>query len=182
MAAVHPIRDLGDLERMKEYLFRGNVKYYILFTIGLNTGLRISDILNLKVSDVRGKSHVTIVEKKSKKPKRFLINSELKADIDFFLKYTPDDRYLICGTRDRNKRMRTAQAYRMISDAAKYVGITDAVGTHTMRKTFGYHHYKKNKDIVMLMRLFNHSKPDTTLLYIGITDDEMDASLEGFHL
>lgn len=58
----------------------------------------------------------------------------------------------------------------------------DDIGTHTMRKTFGYHHYQKNKDIVALMEIFNHSKPKETKRYIGIQDDEIQESLEGFLL
>ena len=58
----------------------------------------------------------------------------------------------------------------------------DDIGTHTMRKTFGYHHYKRNKDVATLQMLFNHSASSITLKYIGITDDEIDKSLENFSL
>lgn len=47
---------------------------------------------------------------------------------------------------------------------------------------YGYHHYKRNKDVATLQMLFNHSAPSITLKYIGITDDEIDKSLEYFSL
>lgn len=58
----------------------------------------------------------------------------------------------------------------------------EAVGTHTMRKTFGYHYYKRTKDVATLMEIFNHSAPSITKRYIGITQDEIDKSLEDFML
>ncbi|WP_397540271.1 tyrosine-type recombinase/integrase [Rummeliibacillus pycnus] len=56
------------------------------------------------------------------------------------------------------------------------------MGTHTMRKTFGYHHYKQHKDVAVLQQLFNHSAPSITMKYIGVTEDEVDATMEDFSL
>ena len=61
--------------------------------------------------------------------------------------------------------------------AAEFVGL-DEIGCHTLRKTFGYHYYQKTKDIALLMYLFNHSKAEITLRYIGITDDMMDKAFD----
>lgn len=61
-------------------------------------------------------------------------------------------------------------------------GLNIVVGTHTMRKTFGYHHYKQNKDVAMLQMIFNHSNPRTTLRYIGIAQDEIEESYKNFIL
>jgi len=66
------------------------------------------------------------------------------------------------------------QAYRVLNDVAKCVGIKEKIGTHTLRKTFGYHAYNNGYDIAIIQKLFNHSSPSTTLRYIGITQDEMD--------
>ncbi|PFH99668.1 site-specific integrase, partial [Bacillus thuringiensis] len=73
------------------------------------------------------------------------------------------------------------QAYRIMNAAAEKVGL-DEIGTHTLRKTFGYHYYQKTKDVVMLQTIFNHSAPSITLRYIGIQQDEIDKSLEDFSL
>ncbi|MCF8011626.1 MAG: tyrosine-type recombinase/integrase [Clostridiales bacterium] len=62
----------------------------------------------------------------------------------------------------------------MLNEAARSVGVKDKIGTHTLRKTFGYHAFKKGYDITILQKLFNHSAPSITLRYIGITQDELD--------
>ena len=84
-------------------------------------------------------------------------------------------------SRKGNGPISTTQAYRALQKAAAALGRED-IGTHTMWKTFEYHHYKRNKDVATLQMLFNHSAPSLTLKYIGITDDEIDKSLENFSL
>ncbi len=78
MNTVQPIRDKRNIQDMKRYLKGKDEKYYIMFIIGINVGLRISDILTLKVSDVYEKEHDTIKEEKTKKNKRFLINKQMQ--------------------------------------------------------------------------------------------------------
>ncbi|MBO8430908.1 site-specific integrase, partial [Spirochaetes bacterium] len=56
------------------------------------------------------------------------------------------------------------------------------IGTHSMRKSFGYHHYKQFKDVAMLQMIFNHSSPQITLRYIGINQDQIDNSYRQFEL
>ena len=62
------------------------------------------------------------------------------------------------------------------------IGIDYKIGTHTLRKTFGYHHYKKFKDVALLQKIFNHSSPAITLRYIGIDQEEIDESYNNFIL
>ncbi len=70
------------------------------------------------------------------------------------------------------------RAYRIIMDTAENkAGLNINAGTHTLRKTFGYHHYKKYRDIAKLQAILNHSKPGETLDYIGITQEEADQSM-----
>ena len=64
---VEPIRNKKDLERIEEFLERHNKRNRLIFAIGINTGLRVSDILGLNVEDVDGKSYVEIKEKKNRK-------------------------------------------------------------------------------------------------------------------
>ncbi|WP_342668518.1 tyrosine-type recombinase/integrase [Cytobacillus solani] len=56
------------------------------------------------------------------------------------------------------------------------------IGTHTLRKTFGYHFYQKYKDVAVLQQIFNHSSPAVTMRYIGINQDIMDEAVDGFSL
>ena len=73
------------------------------------------------------------------------------------------------------------QAYRYIKKVAEELGI-DNFGMHSFRKTFGYFYYQETKDIVKLMQIFNHSSQQVTRRYIGLTQDEIDESLENFFL
>lgn len=73
-------------------------------------------------------------------------------------------------------------AYYILKKACKDAGLQEKIGTHTMRKTFGYHHYKKFKDVAMLQKIFNHSSPIITLRYIGIEQDQIDESYNNFIL
>src|SRR5699024_249536 len=75
----------------------------------------------------------------------------------------------------------TTQVYRILVGAGNYAGY-DYIGTHTMRKTFGYHHYKQYKDVATLQEIFNHDSPSVTRRYIGITQDEINKSLNYFRL
>ena len=79
-------------------------------------------------------------------------------------------------------RLDRSQVYRMLNEACKEVGIDVNIGTHSMRKSFGYHHYNQFKDVAMLQMIFNHSSPQITLRYIGINQDEIDNSYRQFEL
>jgi len=179
MNKVEPIRDTEKIEEMKKILKQKNYRDYLLFVIGINTGFRISDILNLKVRDVKDKRHIKIKEKKTGKVKKALINNKLKEDIADYIYFRNEEEYLF-KSREREKITRS-RAYQIIKEAARSVGLS-GIGTHSLRKSFGYHHYQRNKDIALLQNLFNHSSPSVTLDYIGINQDIMDQSVEDFYL
>lgn len=79
-------------------------------------------------------------------------------------------------------RLSRVTAYYTIKEACKRANLEEKFGTHTMRKTFGYHHYKKYKDVAMLQKIFNHSSPAMTLRYIGIEQEEINKSYKDFIL
>lgn len=180
MSTVEPIRNKKDVERVELYLKKQSARDHLLFVFGTNCGLRISDIVALNVGDVQNKTHIQIIEKKTGKFKKFPINAKLKPIFDDFTKGKNIDDALF-ETRFQN-RMDRFTAYRVIKAACNSVGLFEKVGTHTMRKTFGYHHYKKFKDVAMLQKIFNHSNPQITLRYIGIEQDQIDASYSNFIL
>lgn len=180
MNTVQPIRDKEIISRFKVELLKNGYRDYMLFVIGINTGLRISDILKLKVSDVKDKTHIIITEQKTDKNKRFLINSMLRKDIDQYIEGMSNDMYLFSSRKGDNPITRV-QAYRILNDVANRLGIEE-VGTHTLRKTFGYWHYKQHKDVAILQDIFNHSAPSVTLRYIGVNDDIKDKTIEDFYL
>ena len=152
----------------------------LLFTLGINSGLRISDILALDVQDVKDKKFIQITEKKTGKFKKIPINSKLRPMIFEFTKNKSPNSPLF-ETVFKNRLDRFA-AYEIIKTACKKAGIEGKIGTHTLRKTFGYHHYKKFKDVAILQKIFNHSSPSITLRYIGIEQDEIFESYENFIL
>ncbi|MGY0654120.1 site-specific integrase [Bacillus subtilis] len=178
---VQPLRTIDEINDMKWALRRfGTERDRFLFVFGINTGLRVSDIVPLKVGDVRGKQHVITREKKTGKVKRFYLNKALQDEINEYTYGMDDAEYLFLSRKGR-AYISTTQAYRVLTKAADMLG-RDDVGTHTMRKTFGYHRYKRNKDVATLQTLFNHSAPSITLKYIGITGVEVQATLEDFSL
>ena len=73
------------------------------------------------------------------------------------------------------------RAYKILNEAAQEIGLGE-IGTHSMRKTFGYWHYQKYKDVALLQHLFNHANSAVTLRYIGVNQDIMDQSVSDFFL
>ena len=181
MKKVEPIRDKEKIEAMKNELLKSGYRNFLLFVTGINTGLRISDLLNLKVKDVRDKTHIIIKEEKTQKTKKFLINNRLKEKLDKYIKNMYEEEYLFKSQKGNNKPISRVQAYRILRKAADEVGL-ESVGTHTLRKTFGYWHYQEYKDVAVLQELFNHSAPSVTLDYIGINQDVMDKTIQNFYL
>lgn len=178
---VQPIREMDKVYEMKNELLKSGYRNYMIFNMGINTGLRISDLLNLKVKDVKNKTHIILKEQKTGKSKRILINSNLKVDIDKYIYNMSDIDYLFKSQKGINTPITRVQAYRILNKAARSVGIEE-VGTHTLRKTFGYFHYNQYKDVAILQDIFNHSSPSITLRYIGINDDIKDKTIENFYL
>lgn len=178
---VEAIRDKAIIEKMKRYLHNKSIRDYTLFVLGINSGLRVSDLLNLRVGDVAsssGKLHdrITLTEQKTGKKKDFPISDASRKALAELLSSSGglnQDRPLF-SSRKGNAPITRGQAWRILKDAAKFAGIKDNIGTHTMRKTFGYHAYKKGLDLSLIQKLLNHSSPAITLSYIGITKEDMD--------
>lgn len=180
MNIVEPIKDLKKLEEFKEVL-RSNPRNYLLALLGLNTGLRISDIVKLKVGDVKGKTHIELKEEKTNKYKKFLINDTLKSVLNKYCNDIDDESYLF-QSRQGNGPIKRFRAYQILNKAARDVGIKDRIGCHTLRKSFGYHFYQSTKDIALLMELFNHASQRVTLRYIGLSQEAKDQAIREFSL
>ncbi len=172
MSTVEPIRDVKKIKEIEKILLSQNFRNYVLFKFGINCGLRISDILALNIEDVKNKDVILLTEIKTKKNRKIPINTELKNMLNKYTKNKAEKAPLF-KSLNSNKRLDRINAYRIINKACKLAIIEGNTGTHTLRKTFGYHFYKKFKDIVLLQRIFNHSSPAITLRYIGITEDEI---------
>jgi integrase len=180
MNFVQPIRDLEVIEQIKETLKAENERNYIMFLLGINTGLRISDILKLKVGELRG-SYISMREMKTGKQKRIEMTSDLKRELKKYLSNRYDDEYVIRSRKGKNRPIGRSQAYQILRDVAKQFRLRE-IGTHTLRKTFGYHMYRQTKNIALLMEIFNHSSEKVTLRYIGVNQDEMDKAMKKFKI
>lgn len=182
MKLVQPIRNKDVVNTFGLELKEMNDKYYVMFRIGVTSGLRISDILNIKVSDVK-KNYIQIKECKTKKTQVFTLNSKTKALCMEFIEANDlkDNDYIIYSnkkdTQGNIKPISRQQAHHVLNIVADKLGVED-VGTHTLRKTFGYWHYKQFNDIALLQDIFNHSAPSITKKYIGITQDEKDRTIQ----
>ncbi|MFS8189497.1 site-specific integrase [Rossellomorea marisflavi] len=180
MNLVQPIRDPEKIQAMKDYLKQKSDRDYILFLLGIGTGLRISDILKLKKEDLID-THVSIRETKTRKQKRIRITPSIRKELLEYLKGFDDWEYVIQSRQGDNKAIDRSTAYRILREAAQHVRLRE-IGTHTLRKTFGYHFYKQTKNVAMLQEIFNHSSPAITLRYIGINQDNMDEAMMSYRI
>lgn len=177
---VEPIRDKFAIESMKTYLKEWNDRNYLMFLFGINTGLRISDILNLRVKDVQG-WHISLREKKTGKLRKFKMPPPLKREVRDYCRHKPLHQFLFPSRQGKNRPIDRRTADWILKVAAYECGL-EHIGTHSMRKTFGYHYYQKTKDVATLMAIFNHASPTITLRYIGINQDHLDKAMSRFSL
>lgn len=180
MSLVEPIRDKDDIQAMKDYLREWNERNYMLFLTGISTGLRVGDILRLKVKDVQG-WHVIIREQKTKKNRRTKMTRTLKNELREYIKDKEPHEYLFQSRSGRNKPLNRRTVHWILKTAAEELGIEN-IGTHSMRKTFGYHYYQKYKNVADLMDMFNHSSSQITMIYIGVRQDDLDRKMSNFDI
>lgn len=176
---VEPIRDLDTLENMCSYLKKTNERDYILFMTGIYTGLRVSDILKLRIRDVKEKRQIVLREKKTSKQKFIEINPILKRALRDYVEDRDPDEFLIKSQKNYNRPISRERAYVILKELGEMFNVAH-LGTHSMRKTWGYHYYNQTKDIALLQKIFNHSSPAITLHYIGIDQDRMDRAYKTF--
>lgn len=188
MATTLPIEDREKVNEMLQYLRGKNPRNALLFQVGINSILRIGDLLRLTVGCVAEngeiKKYIDIREQKTGKYNRIIITSTLapvlKAYITRYIGNKPDH-YLFYRMRD-NKDINTPitrdWSSKILCRAAEACGIEN-FNTQSMRKTHAYHCYNASgKDIGLIQAMLNHSSPKVTLRYLGITQSRMDATKE----
>jgi integrase len=154
--------------------------------LGINTGLRISDILPIKAGMTRGE-YIDLIEQKTGKAQHIIINDSLRKALDPYIKNLLDNDYLFPSRNKKKKSglkqqpIDSSMAYKMISKVAHKHGVYE-IGTHSLRKTFGYHYYARTKNIALLMDLYNHSEESITKRYLGIKQDTLDEARLGSNL
>lgn len=178
MNTVQPIRDKQKIEEMKNYLKSHSLRDWALFTLGINSALRISDLLKLNVSDVIDENgnirdRIKVKEKKTSKTKDFPFTPKVISALTEYIKICKPESALFPSQKGGGAILRM-QAYRILNEAAKAVGIKEPIGSHSCRKTWGFHAYEKGIPIQIIQSALNHSSEKETLRYIGITQDNLD--------
>ncbi|MCL0319343.1 tyrosine-type recombinase/integrase [Apilactobacillus xinyiensis] len=183
---VQPLRTREDIEAVKNYLRKGRFgeRDLMIFLVGINTGLRCSDIVQLRLGTVVHDKTPYIYEQKTGK-KRQVNLKNIARELDNYIhnqSFTSMDDYLFPSRKHNVSEHITVNGfYKVIRRVEFQMGRHD-LGTHTMRKTFGYHFYKKTNSIAMVMQVLNHSNPAITKRYIGISDEEVNNQLSDFIL
>ena len=168
----------------------------MLFLIGINLSLRISDLVTLKWNfffkdDMTFRDSYKIQPKKTKKTGKFVtlyFNEVVKKTILEYIEQYPieDMDGHVFKSREGTGAILERSVWKIIVDAANEAGIEHNVGTHSLRKTFGYHVWHnaddKEKALVMLMVIFNHASVATTKKYIGIMNEEVEDIFNGLNL
>ena len=182
MRKVQPIRDERVIDGMKEYFYIRSMRNYLFFCMGIYSGLRVSDLLSLRVWQTKG-THISMVEQKNKHAKTFIIHPSIRSDLD---DYTADmlptdflfpSRQAKTVSRMRKQPIDRTTAYRFLSEAAQEFRLKD-IGVHSLRKTWAYRLYVDDpENLALLMEMFGHSDPRETLDYIGLTQDMMDRAI-----
>jgi integrase len=191
---VYPIKTHKDIIAMANWLYEHkNNKYVLAFTLGINLGLRANELLDLKMNQVFSpdgsvrliedeedtSDGIDIYQSKTKKHRTVFLNTACKDALEwaFPIKgaYLHSEEYLFPSREGGAIQVGTFR--KVLKEAAAACGLKQNIGTHTCRKTWGWHQYKYNSekanlDITMLQRAFGHSSPEVTLRYLGITDEE----------
>jgi integrase len=174
MNTVEPIKDLDKIKNILEDLEKENMRDYMIIYLGVNTGLRISDLLRLKSYDVRDKEFIYLREKKTKKERYIPLLPHVMEEIERYLVLIKNQTYLFQRNKGNNPISRF-RAYQILKKIQRKYKLNN-LGTHTLRKTFGYHFYKSTNDIATLMIILNHSIEKTTLKYIGMSQDKINSA------
>lgn len=192
MGTTQPIRNMEELRLFKDYYRyeKPNARNYMLIIIGLNSALRISDILHLTYGSIydfqkkEWKTHMTVKEQKTGKVNRIYINKEIRNALEYCTDYTvqKENDWLFTSQIQNSRPLSRYQAYRLIKEAADHAGLGPNISCHSLRKTFGYHAWKQGTPPALLMNIYNHSTYQITKRYLCIDQDDKDAVFDKIRL
>jgi len=181
MNTVDPIRDMDKINEIIDYLKENDSpRNYLLFTLGVNSALRISDLLGLKVKDVVDedfniKDNIRLRESKTNKEKTYSLSNGAKEAVRYFLdnKDVELDDYSF-ESQSTNKPINRTWAWVLINRWTDMFDLPGNYGCHSLRKAWGYHALRTyDAPIEMIQAKLNHSSPAVTRRYIGIEDEEI---------
>lgn len=166
---VYPIFKKENRNKIEMLLEATNKRNYVLWLVGTQTGYRVSDIVGLRVKDVKG-SAITLKEQKTGKDRTVKINKKLRTALKDYTKTMKDDDYLFpsrLGGGNRHICIRRVQ--QIIKKVAELCGIEENINSHSMRKTFAYLIYKSTGSLALVMESLNHSKESITIRYLCLS-------------
>ena len=175
---VEPIRRLADIKSIKK-LITDNPRNHLLFVLGINNGLRVGDLLKLKINDVRklkpGQS-IVIRECKTGKNNILMINKTVYKALRIFLENAgPDDGEYLFASRKTKRPLTIQSVNALVKKWAREINLSGNYGAHTLRKTFGYiQRTEFGVGFEVLSKRFNHTSPAVTMRYLGLTSDEVN--------
>ena len=162
---------------------------YMIILIGLNTAFRAEDLLQLRVKDINN-GYVHIQENKTRKVQNYKMTSQLSNEISKYVKMfdLKPSEYLFLGQKKQEDGkpysypITRQMAYKMISKAGEELGFGFVFGVHSLRKTFGYRYIKNGGNLLTLMAMFYHSKPDITIKYVMWQDEDISKDRKAFYI
>lgn len=192
---AEPIKSVADIDKISKYLIEnGKYRDNMFFIVGINFGLRVSDLLRLRFSDLINpdftfKANFPILEKKTrntrkvKKNRYVTINLAVAEAVVLYLQHSSHklDDFMFQGeqsNKSSDAAMSRMSADRIVKAMVKGAGVNVKASTHTLRKTFGYHQMLMSgndpRKLLLLQKIFGHSSTVQTLEYIGITSEEIE--------
>jgi integrase len=174
MNRVIPIESDETLALIKEELKKKGTMPLLLWTFGVNTSLRISDILDIQVKDVMG-DKLYLKEQKTGKRQEIVLNKGITDILEGYIKTMQPYEYLFKGRQGGNKPITRQRASQIIKEAVKAVGLNPSrISCHSMRKSRALRIYNQTGDIALVMKMLNHSSQAVSLRYLGIEQNIMD--------
>lgn len=175
---VEPIRDLKNIKSIKK-LLSDSPRDLTIFTMGINTNMRASDLVTLKVGNVKylkPGEHFEVREKKTQKKRTITVNKTVYESVQYLLSTVADaddDDYLF-PSRKGGGPLSVPYLNAMVKKWAELINLRGNYGSHSLRKTFGFiHRTVFGTDIPTLMSMFNHATQRQTLDYLCIQPDEI---------
>lgn len=179
-ATVEPIRSKNDINAVKGVL-ANRTRDLTLFTLGIHFGLRANDLLHLRWADVLNDAgraiadEVFVTETKTGKMRKIVISENAR---DALERYRKDQRQVepnaFLFPNKGGKPLSRQWLHRLVNKWTKEANVKGHFGSHTLRKTYGYHLHEIGYDIALLMKVFGHSSQAITLRYIGIEQRQID--------
>ena len=176
---VAPIKEEETLRRYEQELMNVDTKYFIMFRLGVGTGLQVQELLKLCVRDVRGKDSLTVYLGTKRVKRTYRFEPDVKAVIEEYTMGKDDMDPLFLG--HKNRAISREQAYRAMKSAGQKLGL-GSVGAQTMRKTFAWKYYKNTGDIAYLTHLLNHARARRGLFEEGSGINRMERIKDSMNL